>query len=345
MCGRCRHVFNAFEALKRIEDADVGEPIDYSVVDSTQSREVSDAASAETAPAEAVVVADVFDLSAPPEGPPSNEVVTNSSSEIDAVDSYDSYDSYDEALKKLELAEQSAAADETAAYAFALPAEEVNAELQAPSGVAPEPNVESVPTDAPRQADDLMPSAKEPELRAAPITAVIDNPLISGPLPRQTAPSRAWTWLAVFAGAALLVQAIYYFRSQIVQQYPQLRPSLAAACEPIGCTVSWGRDQALIKIESSELIEPPGRPGKILLTATLVNRATMKQDFPAIDVKLTDANNAVLASRVLLPAEYLGRTPSAGEGLTPNAELYINLNLELVGKSPASGYGLRAFYP
>jgi hypothetical protein len=112
----------------------------------------------------------------------------------------------------------------------------------------------------------------------------------------------------------------------------------------IGCNVPWGRDQNAVKIESSDLIEPPGRPGRILLTATLVNRASSKQDFPMLEVKLTDANNAVLTSRVLMPAEYLGRTPGGAEGLAPNVELYINLNLEVAGKSQASGYGLQAFY-
>ena len=120
---------------------------------------------------------------------------------------------------------------------------------------------------------------------------------------------------------------------------------MAAACEAIGCDISWGRDTALIKIESSDLIEPPGRPGRILLTATLANRAATKQDFPALEVKLTDANNAVISSRILMPSEYLGRVPASGEGLAPNIELYVNLNLELAGRSPASGYGLRAFYP
>ncbi len=172
-----------------------------------------------------------------------------------------------------------------------------------------------------------------------------DNPLISGSLPRYTESSSAWRWLAALALATLGLQAVFQFRSEIVQQYPQLRPHLAAACRVLGCTISWGRDQALIKIESSDLIEPPGRPGRIRLTATIANRAPTKQDFPAIEVKLTDASNVVLSSRVLLPTDYLGHPPAADEGLAPNVELYVNVNLELAGKSTASGYGLRAFYP
>jgi len=48
---------------------------------------------------------------------------------------------------------------------------------------------------------------------------------------------------------------------------------------------------------------------------------------------------------VLAPEDYLGRVPTPDEGLLPNAELYVNLNLELTGKLNASGYEVRALYP
>ena len=303
MCGRCRNVFNAFEALKRIEDADTGEVIDYSVVDSKPS-------AAQLAPGSAAPL------------PAHLSDVTDTPS-VDSVGTSD-------------------------ASAPLLLIEPAGVDGAVPSDLRETAALES-DEDASRnlkQAEQTAPPLPSPPKTAKPpFAAATDNPLIGGASPRRSPPSSAWTWLAAIAGTVLLLQAIYFFRSQIVQQYPQLRPPLAAACEVIGCTVSWGRDQTLIKIESSDLIEPPGRPGKILLTATLANRAATKQDYPALEVKLTDANNAVLTSRVLMPTEYLGRTPAAEEGLAPNAELYINLNLELVGKSPASGYGLRAFYP
>jgi predicted Zn finger-like uncharacterized protein len=174
---------------------------------------------------------------------------------------------------------------------------------------------------------------------------VSDNPLLTGRVPKSRRPSRAWTWLAGLAALLLIVQALYFFRSVIVQQYPQLRPHFVAACDFLQCQIAWGRNQDAIKIESSDLIEPPGKQGRILLSATLVNRAATKHDFPMLEVKLMDASNAVLSSRIFSPQEYLGRVPNPEEGITPNAELYINLNLALASKSSASGYGLRAFYP
>lgn len=332
MCGRCRHVFNAFEALKRVQDSDAGEPIDYTLVDST--REIDTAQSipllnAEQAPQSASRQDD------------GEQVVTK-----------DAFDSYEDALKKLEQFEQSQLSLESSVHpidrtlaARVVPLDDVSTAAE-PTSTGPE-SAPHIPRAAKPPAEPELASTTETDSRVqfSPKGAWTTNPLIGGSTPERAAESRAWGWLAAAAGVLLGLQLAYYFRSEIVQQYPQLRPQMAAACEAIGCAISWGRDTALIKIESSDLIEPPGRPGRILLTAILANRAATKQDFPVLEVKLTDANNAVLSSRVLMPADYLGRVPATGEGLAPNIELYVNLDLELTGKVPASGYGLRAFYP
>ena len=95
------------------------------------------------------------------------------------------------------------------------------------------------------------------------------------------------------------------------------------------------------------MIEAPGKPGRILLTAILVNRGKTKQDLPSLELRLTDNANQVVVSRLLHPADYLGRTINKDEALAPNTELYVNidLKLELSSKPPASGYGLIVFYP
>jgi hypothetical protein len=113
----------------------------------------------------------------------------------------------------------------------------------------------------------------------------------------------------------------------------------------MGCVVPPARDVAAIKVESSDLIEQPGKPGRILLSAIVANRSAVKQTFPVLQIVLTDAKETVIASRVLQPSAYLGRVPSPGEGIAPNTELYINLNLDLSGGSAASGYAVSVFYP
>jgi hypothetical protein len=337
MCGRCRHVFNAFESLKRIEE-DISEPIDFGLIRSTTVGDqavapMSDAVN--DGPAEVVL--------------PQADQYAGHAPELDVQPDDNVFDTPEIAAQKLARLQGEAEVD----------ASNVIETRTTHRDVAPSPKAASVlpeaPPSIPSRAADIRSVGTLDEVSKSlvrsehaqldEIVATTNNPLISGSPPNTKPASRHWGAAAGLAGLALLLQATYFYRSQIVQQYPQLRPTLAALCAPIQCSISWGRDLTAIKIESSELVEPPGRPGRILLSATLVNRAATKQDFPALQVKLTDASNTVLSNRVLSPQDYLGRVPGADEGLAPNTEFYVNLNLELVGKVVASGYEVRALYP
>ena len=174
------------------------------------------------------------------------------------------------------------------------------------------------------------------------------NPLLAdipGQRREPAARSRGWAFGAVVLALVLVAQSVYLFRATLVRNYPQLRPAFVAACDWLGCSRNWARDDTDLRIEASDLIEAPGQAGRIQLTATLVNRGGVPQDFPALELKLTDSANQVLLSRILQPQEYLGRTPAREESLQPNAETYVNLNIEVANKLQASGYGVRAFYP
>ena len=162
--------------------------------------------------------------------------------------------------------------------------------------------------------------------------------------PAEKEQTRIWSTGIVFLLLGLTTQIAYAYRSAIIQSYPQLRPSFVSMCEWTGCHLSWGRDDNAIRIEASDLIETPGKAGSILLTATLVNRGTTRQDLPALELKLTDNANQVIVSRIFPPQEYLGRVPTKDESLAPNVETYVNLRIELVNQAQASGYGVRAFY-
>jgi len=157
--------------------------------------------------------------------------------------------------------------------------------------------------------------------------------------------SRAWGYGIAVAVLLLIAQSLYYFRSAVVQQYPQLRPPFAAFCSMAGCGMPWGRDDDVIRVATSELLEMPGKPGRILLTATLINKGTTRQDMPYLEVRLTDNANQVLISRNLTPAQYLGRPVANEESVAPNGELFVNLNLDIANRTAASGYALRPFYP
>ncbi|HEX4857965.1 MAG TPA: zinc-ribbon and DUF3426 domain-containing protein [Usitatibacteraceae bacterium] len=173
-----------------------------------------------------------------------------------------------------------------------------------------------------------------------------DNPLLAAGR-EQGSQTRPWAWIAgsTALAALLFAQLLFLFRTEAGEWVPAIRPWLVHACLQIGCEVPFGRSEAAVRIEASDLVESPGKGGRVQLTATLANRSSRAQDLPYLEVKLTDNANQVVVSRVLRPADYLGRQPSVGEHLAPNAELFVNLFADGSAKAAASGYGLRAFYP
>lgn len=173
-----------------------------------------------------------------------------------------------------------------------------------------------------------------------------ENPLLNAATHHASRePSRAWSWAAVLAGLALSLQVLYLVRSPLSEKYPQLRPPLSALCDRLGCTIPWQRDEAAIEITDSSLIEVPGKPGRILLTATLTNRSNLKQEYPTLKLDLTDNNNQAVMRRLIAPADYVGRALNRDDGINASGELYVNLSLDIGTKSRASGYGLKPLYP
>jgi predicted Zn finger-like uncharacterized protein len=175
-----------------------------------------------------------------------------------------------------------------------------------------------------------------------------ENPLLAEPpLAFQRAPARngPWTGAAILLAVVLVAQLVYMFRSQIALQFPLIRPGMVAICDWAGCTVPRSRDESAIRIEASDLVEAPGRTGRILLTATISNRSAAAQEYPALELRLSDSSNQAVLSRVFSPADYLGRAIAREESIAPGGEVFVNMQIELLSKTPASGYGVRAFYP
>ena len=174
------------------------------------------------------------------------------------------------------------------------------------------------------------------------------------PLPQfmaePDAPPRApWLWavLALLAALALAAQAGYRFRSELAATLPAARAPLAAACRLLGCTVPLPRRPDLMSIDSSELQADPRRQGIIVLNAVLRNRARFAQDYPALELTLTDDAERPVLRRVLAPREYLDAARAAqllSQGIAPGGEASLRVYLDS-SRSPATGYRLYLFYP
>ncbi len=182
---------------------------------------------------------------------------------------------------------------------------------------------------------------REPVDAPAPPPAIVFEEDFDAAMPRV---SRAWSFGVVLLSLVLTAELAYAFRSPIAQHYPATRPWLESVCEDLRCTIAWSRDEQLLKLEDSELLEVPGKPNEIALGARIRNLAPVPQEYPYIELTLTDLGGQPATRRVLKPADYLGRAPAHAESLAAGAEISIRLRLE-TPRIKATGYELLLFYP
>ena len=211
----------------------------------------------------------------------------------------------------------------------------VTPELQDIPDLPDEPDLAPTGAAAPEAPAQAQPRI---EARAAELPA---EPFVPTPPPR---PPRAWAFGVVFLALVLALQLTYAFRALLAQQYPVLRPILESACANAGCTVPWVNDEAALKLEDSELLEVPGKPGQIALQARIRNLSPSAQEFPHLELTLTDITGQTAVRRVLRPADYLGRAPLQDEVMAPGSEALLSVRIETNRIRP-TGYELLLFYP
>lgn len=204
------------------------------------------------------------------------------------------------------------------------------------------PAVESSPADA------AMPESAPPEPSAVEAGAVdilledIEATEVPPPAPRRG--TYAWAAAAVLALALLLAQAVYVFRAELALSQPDWRPQLEELCSQLECDIPLPRKTDLISIEASDLHPEPQRKNLLVLSATLKNRAPFVQEYPHLEVTLTDTRDQPMVRRVFAPAEYLAEGANVRAGFIANGDLAFNLWLD-AGDVGASGYRLYLFYP
>lgn len=214
------------------------------------------------------------------------------------------------------------------------------------ASVEPEPIIEPEPSVEPQPAPPAQAAAQpvaEPAAESAEEGVPQGEPMPEARAGSETmSPPRRWPWTL---GTLLLLltalgQTLYIYRVEAAVLMPELRPLLSAGCEMIGCTLPRPRKPEQVSIESSDLV--PAGSDRLLLTATIKNRAPFEQEYPHLELTLTDRNDDTLLRKVLAPADYLFAEPLAG--FAARDEVAIKLLLETKGIA-AVGYRLYLFYP
>lgn len=157
--------------------------------------------------------------------------------------------------------------------------------------------------------------------------------------PRRT----HWVWTATAAMAALLllIQIVHHSRQMLVTQ-TWAQPTLTAVYALFGVALEPNWDLAAYDLRQLGGETLPDAASRIVIHATVHNRAEHAQPVPIIRVRLQDRFGNALASRAISPQDYMrGEVPSR---LKPDQRIDAELIVEDPNRQ-AVGFELDACLP
>ena len=189
---------------------------------------------------------------------------------------------------------------------------------------------------------DLQAAARS--LRSADGELAAEGPAADGAGERRRGAGLRWLVRLTWITGTLVLAVIVAFQVAKFQGEPLLeRAPLRSAMERLGLreppAAAPFRDLGRIHVVSRELRSHPTRPGRLRLSATIVNRAARPQPWPDLEVALVDAAGQQVMQQRFAPAEYLAAGSDAARGMTPQAYLPLVLELEDPGRQ-AVGFEL-----
>ena len=216
------------------------------------------------------------------------------------------------------------------------------------------------PEPAPEFAAEPPPAlAAEPMTSMAPVTAVATEPAEAAePLPlaaqRWRRPAEeeasepatggsAWATFAWSVGGFVLAvvlaaQVIHHFRQDLVR-HPQIGPPLRAAYERLGFDLMPNWDLAAFELRQWGNAADAAAEGRMVVRASLTNRAGFAQPHPILRLELEDRFGATVATRDFEPADYLKNPSQATRLIAPGSSSEAELLLADPG-TEAVGYRL-----
>jgi len=209
------------------------------------------------------------------------------------------------------------------------------------------------------EKDSGLPLEAEPETPAEAPVADIIAPVAGTSLPKwspeqpsaveeiKTPAKRSFFWLWLVGALLLLMglgmQGLYFFRSELAARQPGLKPLLQQFCGVLQCKIRLPANPDFLSIETSNLEADPVQANLVTLNAILHNRAKLAQEYPLLELTLTDTQDKMIARRIFQPKEY-AKNADLNRGMLPNEEVTVKLPLDL-GDLKASGYRIFLFYP
>ena len=150
----------------------------------------------------------------------------------------------------------------------------------------------------------------------------------------------AWTAGSVVLALVLAVQLIHHYRQDLVR-HPQLGAPLRATYEGLGIPLMPNWDLAAIELRQWGNESEASGDGRLVVRASLTNRASFAQPHPILRLELDDRFGATVATRDFEPADYLKDPSQATRLLAPGSMAEAELLLADPG-TEAVGYRLDA---
>ena len=199
--------------------------------------------------------------------------------------------------------------------------EPVLAEIAPETPVIPDEN-SGVDVEVPERQTSavLAPSTPAPHVVATP--SFIRQPAHSATNPRTA----KWQWaVLVLLSLLLVLQVLVADRARLAAD-ENWRPIITRLCDALGCDVPAWHQPGAFAMLSRDVRPIIGTPGGLHVQATFRNDAAWTQDWPLLQLSLSDADGRVVGTRAFTPTEYLGKSATQA-GLAPGQSASIALQL------------------
>ena len=167
--------------------------------------------------------------------------------------------------------------------------------------------IEPNPFETPRI---LIPDEMRKGLAEQAAASTVNAPDFDEPVAEDS--RRRWPWAIgiLFLVLALGAQLVHGQRKELVQQ-PTIGPLLAQAYTLLGMPITEQTDLASYELRTWGATTDATQPGRLLLRASIVNRAGYAQPYPLLRLALQDRFGTTVGLRDIEPADYL---PGTGTG-------------------------------
>jgi predicted Zn finger-like uncharacterized protein len=148
------------------------------------------------------------------------------------------------------------------------------------------------------------------------------------PAPVQSVASqRVFASLSGILLVAILLQVVYFTRTNLAANYPQTKPWLLAMCQRLHCELNLPHDITQLTIDDADIQEHRERQGVLAFSSVLMNHGTVVQAYPKVELTLTNTADEAVLRKVLQPAQYLPSSVDHNVGLAPQQEQAVRVFL------------------